>query len=42
MNGDEKDVTAKMVVNLSLATSIQQMNREGGYGYFFWKYREVF
>lgn len=24
------------------ATSVQQMNREGGYGYFFWKYREGF
>lgn len=24
------------------ATSIQQMNREGGYGYFLWKYREGF
>lgn len=24
------------------ATSIQQMNREGGYGYFIWKYREGF
>ena len=22
------------------ATAIQQMNREGGYGYFFWKYKE--
>ena len=22
------------------ATSIRQMNREGGYGYFFWKYRD--
>lgn len=22
------------------ATSIQQMNREGGYGYFFWKYKD--
>lgn len=22
------------------ATSIQQMNREGGYGYYFWKYRD--
>lgn len=22
------------------ATSIQQLNREGGYGYFFWKYKE--
>ena len=21
------------------ATAVQQMNREGGYGYFFWKYR---
>ncbi len=24
------------------ATSIQQMNREGGYGYFFWKYQDGF
>lgn len=24
------------------ATSIQQMNREGGYGYFLWKYRDGF
>lgn len=24
------------------ATSLQQMNREGGYGYFFWKYRDDF
>lgn len=24
------------------ATSVQQMNREGGYGYFFWKYRDGF
>ena len=24
------------------ATSIQQMNREGGYGYFVWKYRDGF
>ena len=23
-------------------TSVQQMNREGGYGYFFWKYRDGF
>lgn len=22
------------------ATSVQQMNREGGYGYFLWKYRD--
>lgn len=27
---------------VSLATSIQQMNREGGYGYYFWKYRDGF
>lgn len=24
------------------ATSVQQMNREGGYGYFFWKYADGF
>ena len=24
------------------ATSVRQMNREGGYGYFFWKYRDGF
>ncbi len=24
------------------ASSVQQMNREGGYGYFFWKYRDGF
>lgn len=24
------------------ATSLQQMNREGGYGYYFWKYRDGF
>ncbi len=24
------------------ATSVQQLNREGGYGYFFWKYRDGF
>lgn len=24
------------------ATSVQQMNREGGYGYFFWKYQDGF
>lgn len=24
------------------ASSIQQMNREGGYGYFIWKYRDGF
>ena len=27
---------------VKLATSIQQMNREGGYGFFFWKYKEGF
>ncbi len=25
-----------------MATSVQQMNREGGYGYFVWKYRDGF
>lgn len=25
---------------VEMATSIQQMNREGGYGYFIWKYRD--
>ena len=25
-----------------MATSIQQMNREGGYGYFIWKYHDGF
>ena len=24
------------------ATSVQQMNREGGYGFFFWKYKDGF
>ena len=27
---------------VKLATSVQQMNREGGYGYFVWKYRDGF
>ena len=27
---------------VNAATSIQQMNREGGYGYFIWKYRDGF
>ena len=27
---------------VNTATSVQQMNREGGYGFFFWKYREGF
>lgn len=25
-----------------MATSVQQSNREGGYGYFIWKYRDGF
>ncbi len=25
---------------VKLATSVQQMNREGGYGFYFWKYRD--
>lgn len=25
-----------------LATGVRQMNREGGYGYFIWKYRDGF
>ncbi len=27
---------------INLATSVQQMNREGGYGFFFWKFHEGF
>lgn len=27
---------------VQMATSVQQMNREGGYGYYIWKYREGF
>ena len=27
---------------VQMATSVQQMNREGGYGYFIWKYRNGF
>ena len=27
---------------VNAATSIQQMNREGGYGYYIWKYRDGF
>ena len=33
----ERIVSEKYV---DMATSIQQMNREGGYGYFIWKYRD--
>ena len=27
---------------VNAATSVRQMNREGGYGYFIWKYRDGF
>ena len=27
---------------VEMATSIQQMNREGGYGFYIWKYRDGF
>lgn len=27
---------------VKMATSVQQMNREGGYGYYFWKYQDGF
>ena len=27
---------------VEMATSVQQMNREGGYGFYIWKYREGF
>ena len=27
---------------VDMATSVQQMNREGGYGFFFWKYKDGF
>lgn len=37
--GQEQIVPAAYVKE---ATSVQQMNREGGYGYFFWKYRDGF
>lgn len=35
-----KRILSEKYVNL--ATSIQQMNREGGYGYFIWKYQDGF
>lgn len=35
-----KRIVSEEYVNL--ATSVQQMNREGGYGYFIWKYRDGF
>ncbi len=37
---NKKRIISEKYVNL--ATSIQQMNREGGYGYYFWKYRDGF
>ena len=27
---------------MEMASSVQQMNREGGYGFFLWKYRDGF
>ena len=35
---DGKRIVSEKYVEM--ATSIQQMNREGGYGYFIWKYRD--
>ena len=35
---DGKRILSEAYINK--ATSIQQMNREGGYGYFIWKYRD--
>ena len=37
---DGKRILSEAYINK--ATSIQQMNREGGYGYFIWKYRDGF
>ena len=37
---DGKRVLSEEYVRM--ATSVQQMNREGGYGYFIWKYRDGF
>lgn len=34
---DKRIISDKYV---KLATSVQQMNREGGYGFYFWKYRD--
>ena len=42
-NGGEYD--GKRIVSenyVKRATAVQQMNREGGYGYFIWKYRDGF
>lgn len=43
MNGGVYDghrIISEKYVNM--ATGVQQMNREGGYGFFFWKYRDGF
>jgi len=37
---DGQRIVSEEYVNM--ATSVQQMNREGGYGYFIWKYRDGF
>lgn len=37
---EEKRILSEKYVQM--ATSVQQMNREGGYGYFIWKYRDGF
>ncbi len=37
---DGKRILSESYINE--ATSVQQMNREGGYGYFFWKYLDGF
>ena len=37
---DGKRIVSKEYVDL--ATSVRVMNREGGYGYFIWKYRNGF
>ncbi len=36
---DKQIISSKWVQE---ATSVQQMNKEGGYGYFFWKYKDGF
>lgn len=37
---EDKRIVSEEYVHL--ATSVRQMNREGGYGYFIWKYRDGF
>ena len=41
---NEKEVCKRILSEeyVKMATSIQQMNREGGYGFFIWKYRSGF